>query len=78
MKKKSSLKSQHVVKHNKGWAVKKGGASKASKVFIKQTEAFNYGRKVSINQKAELFVHGRNGRIRLRNSYGNDNHPPLG
>jgi len=65
-------KSQHVVRHKNGWAVKRGGASRASKVFKKQSSAFSFGRKVSINQRAELFIHGRNGQIRMKNSYGND------
>ena len=70
--------SQHVVRHRNGWALKKGGATRATKVFSTQNAAFNFGRTVSINQRAELFVHGRNGRIRMRNSYGSDSFPPRG
>jgi hypothetical protein len=63
---------QHVVRHPEGWAVKKSGASKATKIFDTQSEAFDFGREVAINQETELFLHGRNGQIRERNSYGND------
>lgn len=71
--------SQHIVKHNSGgWALKKGGALKASKIFKTQAQAYSFGRQVAINQGAELFVHGRNGRIRQRNSYGRDFFPPQG
>lgn len=78
MKRRSS-KTQHIVKHSSGgWALKRGGASRATKVFNTQSAAFDFGRQVSINQGAELFVHGRNGRIRMRNSYGNDSFPPSG
>lgn len=63
---------QHIVRHSDGWAVKKSGSSRATKVFDTQSEAFSFGREVAINQSTELFLHGRNGQIRERNSYGND------
>lgn len=69
---------QHVVHHPMGWALKKGGSNRATKIFTTQTEAINFGREVSRNQGAEFFIHGRNGRIRERNSYGNDPYPPRG
>jgi hypothetical protein len=70
-------KSQHVVRSTSGgWDVKKGGASRASKHFDTQQEAINYGREVAKNQKAEFYVHGRDGRIREKDSYGKDPLPP--
>lgn len=69
---------QHVVRHPGGWAVKRGGSQRATKVFTTQSQAIDYGRDVSRNQGAEFFIHGRNGRIRERNSYGNDPYPPRG
>ena len=33
---------------------------------------------IAINQRSEVLIHGENGRIRERNSYGNDPHPPKG
>lgn len=69
---------QHVVRHSEGWAVKKGGSNRATKVFSTQAEAIDFGRDVSRNQNAEFFIHGRNGRIRARSSYGNDPFPPKG
>jgi hypothetical protein len=69
---------QHVVPHSKGWALKRGGSERATKVFTTQGQAINYGQDVSRNQGAEFFVHGRNGRIRERTSYGNDPFPPRG
>jgi len=75
MKKKTTT--QHVVKSSSGgWAVKKGGSSKATKVFSTQKEAVENGRKIAKNQKAEFYVHGRDGKIREKDSYGNDPHPP--
>lgn len=43
-----------------------------------QAAAINKGRQVARNQQSELLIHGRNGRIRARDSYGNDPYPPRG
>jgi len=67
---------QHVVKHTNGWAVKGAGASKATSTHSTQAEAIEKGRVIAQNQETELFVHGKNGRIRERDSYGNDPIPP--
>lgn len=72
-----SKKSQHIVKNpNGGWAVKKGGSSKATKVHNTQQDAIEHGRSIAKNQKAELYIHGNDGKIREKNSYGNDPNPP--
>lgn len=72
-----SKRSQHVVKNSEGgWSVKKSGSGKASKNFETKKNAINWGRKVAKNQKSELYIHGRDGRIRDKNSYGNDPNPP--
>lgn len=67
-----SGKGQHVVPRKNGWAVRKAGSAKASKIFSTQKEAIKEATKTAKNQKAELYIHGRDGRIRERNSYGND------
>lgn len=69
-------KNQHVVKHEKGWAVRGAGNAKASAVFGTQAEAIETGRRIAQNQCSELVVHGRNGRIRDRDSFGGDPNPP--
>ena len=74
----NGYKTQHVLPSKNGWVVKKAGASKASKVFEKQDSAIKFGTKIAKNNKTELIVHGKDGRIRERNSYGNDPHPPRG
>ncbi len=73
-----SKKGQHVVPNKGEWSVKKAGASKASSTHATQAEAIKVATKVAQNQKTELYIHGRDGRIRERNSYGNDPHPPKG
>ena len=69
---------QHVVPNGSKWSVRRAGASKASGTFSTQKEAISRARSVAQHQKTELFIHGEDGRIRERNSYGRDTHPPKG
>ncbi|GGE07878.1 hypothetical protein GCM10011390_28640 [Aureimonas endophytica] len=69
---------QHVVPKGDKWSVRKAGASRASGVFATQEEAITRARDLARTEKTELFIHGRDGRIRERNSYGDDPHPPKG
>lgn len=72
-----SKKTQHVVKNpGGGWAVKKGGSTKATKIHKTQGEAIKHGRSIARGQNAELYIHGRDGRIREKDSYGRDPNPP--
>lgn len=68
----------HVVPNQGDWGVKVEGNSKLSKIFNTQAEAQSYARDRAIQNSSELLVHGRNGQIRARNSYGNDPYPPEG
>ncbi|WP_285163253.1 DUF2188 domain-containing protein [Shewanella goraebulensis] len=67
-----SGKNQHVVRHDSGWAVKGAGNSKATSVHGTQA------RSIAQNQSSEMLIHGKNGQIREKNSYGNDPYPPKG
>lgn len=69
-------KNTHVVPRQDGWAVKREGASRASKTFQTQSDAIKYAREQAKAAKSELFVHGRDGTIREKSSYGNDPMPP--
>lgn len=73
-----SKKGQHVVPSATGWSVRKAGASKASSTHSTQQEAIAAATKIARNQQTELYIHGRDGRIRERNSYGHDPFPPKG
>jgi len=73
-----SKKDQHVVKHPKGWAVKGAGNHRATSVHSTQREAIAIARSAAINQGSEMLIHGQNGQIRERNTYGKDPHPPKG
>jgi uncharacterized protein YdaT len=65
-------KNQHVVKHPEGWAIVGAGNERATKVTATQKEAIDKAREIAQNQKSELFIHGKDGRIRERDSHGND------
>lgn len=65
-------KDQHVVPHQGKWAVKGEGNEKNTVITNTQQEAIDKARIIAINQESELFIHRKNGRIRARNSYGND------
>ena len=68
----------HTVPRPGGWGNKRSGASKVTKIYPTKAKAQTAGRKTAISQKAEHIIHNKNGRIRIRNSYGNDPHPPKG
>lgn len=69
---------QHVLPKDNGWAVKKAGANKNTKVFSKQSDAIKYAKDIAKNHKSELFIHSKTGRIRERNTYNKDKCPPRG
>ena len=69
-------KNQHVVPHKDGWAVKGEGNEKATKVTKTQKEAIKTAETIARNQKSDTKVHGKDGKIRAGNSYGNDPCPP--
>lgn len=74
-----SKKGQHVVPSSSGgWSVRKAGSSRATKTYSTQKDAVDAARQIARNQKTELYVHGADGRIRQRDSYGNDSYPPRG
>lgn len=70
-------KDQHVVPYLGKWAVKGFGNSRYTVTSRSKKDAVNIGRRIAINQKAELFIHKRNGVIQERNTYGKDPNPPL-
>jgi Uncharacterized protein conserved in bacteria (DUF2188) len=71
-------KNQHVVPHDRGWAVKSEGASRAASVHNRQSDAIDVARESARAQHSELFIHNRHGQIRERDSHGKDDFPPKG
>ncbi len=71
-------KNQHVVPRGDDWAVKGAGNKNATSIHSTQREAIVHARDIARNQESELLIHGENGQIRARDSYGNDPFPPKG
>lgn len=69
-------KNVHVVPSNGKWGVRTEGSEKLSSLSNTQIEAIEKARTIAKNQESELFIHGEDGKIRARNSYGNDPYPP--
>ena len=69
----------HVVpSHAGGWNVRRGGSERASKHFEKQEQAAKYARKVSKDERGELYIHRRDGTVREKDSHDNGPYPPPG
>lgn len=72
-------KNVHVTKSKDGkWSVKTENSQRAYKNLDTQKEAIKVGKTIATNNKSELLIHGVNGKIREKNSYGNDKYPPKG
>jgi hypothetical protein len=72
-------KEYHVVSNpDGGWDVKKPHARRASIHTETKSEAVEQGRKLCIKERAELVIHGKDGRIQNSNSHGNDPFLPRG
>lgn len=69
-------KSQHVVPYGKDWAVRGAGNSRVTSVHRTQSSAYQEARQIAINNKAEVVIHRPDGRIRDKDSFGNDPFPP--
>jgi hypothetical protein len=66
----------HVVPHKDGWAVEREGGKKPLSVQPRQADAEQVGRPIAQRDQTEFYLHGRDGRIREKDSYGNDPNPP--
>ncbi|WP_238371266.1 DUF2188 domain-containing protein [Heliomarina baculiformis] len=60
------------------WESKREGAERASKVTATQAEAWDASKNFAKQNDGEAILKGRDGRIRDRNTYGNDPYPPKG
>lgn len=76
---KKGPKTHHVVpKSAGGWDVKRGGGKRASSHHDTKADAIKAAREVSRNQKTELRIHNKDGKIAQSDSHGNDPFPPEG
>lgn len=73
-----SDKGVHVSPRDGRWAVEREGSQRASSLHDTQAEAEAGGRATARREQVEFYLHGRDRRIRERDSYGNDRNPPRG
>lgn len=71
-------KNHHVVPHQDGWAVESAGNQRATSVHETQQQAVDAARNIARNQQSELVIHRPDGRIRDKDSHGNDPCPRKG
>lgn len=65
-------KNVHVLPNQDVWKVHTSGSTKAYRNTSTQKEAIAIAIQVAKNNNSELLIHGKNGQIREKNSYGND------
>jgi hypothetical protein len=56
----------------KGWRIEVEGTARPRSTHKTQSEAAKAGRDLARKNEAELLIHGRNGKIRDRSTYGRD------
>jgi hypothetical protein len=66
----------HVVPNGNQWSVKREGNPLPISNHNIQRTALEKGERIARQNKTELVIHGQDGRIRDKDSYGNDPHPP--
>ncbi len=71
-----SKSNQHVIPLGNGWAVKKEGSSRFTVITETKKDAVVVARQIAKNNKSELIIHGKDGEIQDKDSYGNDPNPP--
>jgi len=60
----------HVVPSDKGWRVEVEGQSRASGTHETQQAAWQQAKQIAQRNQSQALLHGRNGQIRERNTYG--------
>ena len=72
-----SKKNVHVVPSGDSWAVKQQGNSTPLSTHRTQGAAVDAGTRIAKQNQSELVTHRPDGRIRDKDSYGNDPSPPV-
>lgn len=67
---------QHVVKSECGWGVRGENNDRLTSTHRTQGAAINAAIEIAKNRHSDVVIHDRHGRIRDRDSYGNDPCPP--
>jgi hypothetical protein len=69
-------KNQHVVPYHEKWAVRGENNSRITSDHRTQAAAINAATKIAKHEKSEVVIHGKNAKIRDKDSYGSDPCPP--
>ncbi len=67
----------HVVPDGNGWATRREHADRASSTHNTQADAIERAREIARREQIEVVIHRPDGRIRDKDSYGNDPAPPI-
>ena len=73
-----SNRAQHVVPRGDHWSVRSSGAVRVAGTFATQGEALAVARARAMSRGTFLYIHGRDGLIQERISFGEDPHPSKG
>lgn len=60
---------QHVVPHEKGWAVRREGNKRVTATYQYQDQAVRKAKRIAKKHKADVIIHRQDGTIRDRMSY---------
>ncbi|MBD3238090.1 MAG: DUF2188 domain-containing protein [Candidatus Moranbacteria bacterium] len=66
----------HIIPHLGKWAIKIENQKTISSTHETQAEAISQGKIIAQKNSSELVIHSRQGKIRDKDSYGNDPFPP--
>jgi hypothetical protein len=72
----SKGKNQHLVPHPDGWAIKGEKNDRYTAITDTKAEADRIGREIARNQQSEFVIHGKDGKIQDKDSFGGDTNPP--
>jgi len=68
---------QHVTPNpSGGWRVFRSGSTRASRLFPDRDAAVTYARDRARRERSALYLHGRDGMVQEKTSYGTDGHRP--
>jgi len=67
---------QHVMPLGNGWAVKGEGNKNFTVITETQRDAITVARAIAKNNKSKLVIYGKDGKIREKDSYGDDPNLP--
>ena len=69
----------HVIPHDRGWAVRREGAARASGVYDTKAAALRHAKDIARGRTyGQVVVHRKDGRIESQYSYEHNPYPPKG